>query len=200
MFALALYSKNRWEEAPPPVNRHIEPTPRPVTLIVVPNVTLARQTLAELVKYFTGIPRQSKNGKRKRGDRQADKRVDGLYDENLALSAMIYKGETTQDHQLKTRQVDIVIATYNTIFLESALEKIQADVSRDESLVDTQRSNMFALGEGRERGPVFDFEFDRIILDEAHAIRNGKGGTCAAVQLLKGEKRWCFTVSASTVL
>jgi len=45
----------------------------------------------------------------------------------------------------------------------------------------------------KDRGPLFETEWYRVILDEAHTIRNHKTATAKAVMALNGDLRWCLT-------
>lgn len=45
----------------------------------------------------------------------------------------------------------------------------------------------------RKNGILFDKEFYRIILDEAHSIKDSKGNTSNAISYLKAKKRWGLT-------
>ena len=49
------------------------------------------------------------------------------------------------------------------------------------------------LGLDLSRSPLFRSKWARIILDEAHRIKNAHGGTAQAAFNLRGKRRWCMT-------
>jgi hypothetical protein len=46
---------------------------------------------------------------------------------------------------------------------------------------------------GKATGPLFAVDWRRVVLDEAHAIKNRNSVSCKSVCLLKTERRWCLT-------
>lgn len=49
------------------------------------------------------------------------------------------------------------------------------------------------MRECEKRGPLFQIRWRRIILDEAHVVRNHKSQTSVAICALKGKSRWALT-------
>lgn len=84
------------------------------------------------------------------------------------LKAMAYHGSDRDT----TGNVDIVVTTYG--ILSSEFKKSSA-------------------GSKRKRGLLRDAEFDRVVLDEAHVVRNVKTKAFQAVFDLKATYRWCVT-------
>ncbi len=85
------------------------------------------------------------------------------------LSCLAYYGD--QAHKPSKSQlagVDVLITTYGTILSEYS-----------------QKSN--------KGGLLFSIQFHRVILDEAHAIKNPKTGASKACCAINADKRWCVT-------
>ncbi|KAI1352030.1 SNF2 family N-terminal domain-containing protein [Xylaria sp. FL0043] len=80
------------------------------------------------------------------------------------ISLIIYHGQGRQKEFQKSMNYDIVLTTYET--LRSDWEK---------------------------KGPLFSANWDRIVLDEAHKIRNYTSKAFNAVFSLSAQKRWCLT-------
>ncbi|KAI0432734.1 SNF2 family N-terminal domain-containing protein [Xylaria sp. FL1042] len=80
------------------------------------------------------------------------------------ISLVIYHGQSRQQELQNSAHYDIVLTTYET--LRSDWEK---------------------------NGPLFNEEWGRIVLDEAHKIRNHLSKTFNAVFHLPAQRRWCLT-------
>ncbi|KAG5460364.1 MAG: SNF2 family N-terminal domain-containing protein [Olpidium bornovanus] len=75
---------------------------------------------------------------------------------------------------------DVIITTYSLVANEHpAREKGGKDAGR--------------ASEDRPFGPLFDIHYHRIILDEAHTIKNRNTQVAIACCSLKAEKRWCLS-------
>lgn len=82
-------------------------------------------------------------------------------------------GQNRQLHSTHIGKYDIVITTYNTVALEWKKHK-RPQLTTAES-------------------QLFENYWHRIILDEAHVIRNRMTANAKAVCALEGEHRWCMT-------
>ncbi|KAL4963434.1 SNF2 family N-terminal domain-containing protein [Aspergillus stella-maris] len=76
----------------------------------------------------------------------------------------IYHGSNRQETACSLGQYDIVLTTYDTLRPEETT-----------------------------KGPLFENEWARVILDEAHRIRNRNSKTFTAVCGLRSRHRWCLT-------
>ena len=72
---------------------------------------------------------------------------------------------------------DVVIASYQRIVIECKQSK---KLNKNEQLLNKQT-------------PLFSFEWKRVILDEAHKIRNRRTHACRSVNQLRTINRWCLT-------
>ena len=70
-------------------------------------------------------------------------------------------------------ELDVVVTTYNTVA--------------------SQWKKLNGLNGTRQTSPLFDNHWHRIVLDEAHVIRNSKTMNAKAVYALEGDNRWCIT-------
>ncbi|KAG8040400.1 hypothetical protein G9C98_001214 [Cotesia typhae] len=80
------------------------------------------------------------------------------------LVTEVYHGNNREKAPRRLARNDIVITTYNLLVREL-----------------------------KNNGQLFQIRWKRIILDEAHAIRNHKSQACEAVCQLKAKKRWALT-------
>ncbi|CAD6233363.1 GSCOCG00007156001-RA-CDS [Cotesia congregata] len=80
------------------------------------------------------------------------------------LVTEVYHGNNREKVPRRLARNDIVITTYNLLVRES-----------------------------KNNGQLFQIQWKRVILDEAHAIRNHKSQACEAVCQLKAKKRWALT-------
>ncbi|RPA81744.1 hypothetical protein BJ508DRAFT_306349 [Ascobolus immersus RN42] len=98
------------------------------------------------------------------------------YTEKNSLRLSIYHGDRREltrwesDHHEMSATLDIVCTTYSTV------------VSDYKSHQQSQR-----------RSPLHEVVWDRIVLDEAHEIRNSSTKRFGAISELKGRFRWCLT-------
>lgn len=61
------------------------------------------------------------------------------------------------------------------------------------NIIIQQDKFLFAKVKAKNQGSLFQVGWNRIILDEAHVIRNHKSKTSQAVCLLRGGRRWALT-------
>ena len=88
------------------------------------------------------------------------------------LAVDIYHGTSRNDKQYLESQ-EMVISTYGTVAAE--FKNLESGVR------DTNKT-------------LFTVKWKRIILDEAHKIRNHRTQATLAINALKGESKWCLTV------
>jgi SWI/SNF-related matrix-associated actin-dependent regulator of chromatin subfamily A3 len=81
-----------------------------------------------------------------------------------SLKVYLYHGERTKDRK-QLLKFDIVLTTYSTLSTEF----------------------------GNKNSPIKDIEWYRVILDEAHIIKNAAAQQTKAVVALKAERRWVVT-------
>lgn len=81
------------------------------------------------------------------------------------LRTVKYHGGNRKAESENLRNADIVITTYHTLY---------SDLSK-------------------ERSPLHDFEWYRLVLDEAHIIRRPSSKLNQAVSEIKARSRWCLT-------
>ncbi|KAJ8723684.1 hypothetical protein PYW07_007664 [Mythimna separata] len=81
-----------------------------------------------------------------------------------ALSVCLHHGAARATVPHRLATYDLVLTTYNIM----------------------QRDN-------EKKGVLMRIRWRRVILDEAHVVRNHKSATCAAVSALHAQRRWCLT-------
>lgn len=99
------------------------------------------------------------------------------------LSTFIFhgKGKTATREQLLAH--DVVLSTYS--LLESVFRKQTYGFRRKNGLV-------------KEKSLLHDIEFHRIVLDEAHNVKDRNAGTTRSVSEIKASKRLCLSGHAAT--
>lgn len=97
---------------------------------------------------------------------------------NNALSILIYHGTNRETSVKKLKEYDIVLTTYN--LLESVWRKQQSGFKRKDGVV-------------KEKSILHTIKFHRIVLDEAHNIKDRSCGTARAVFNLQTDLRWCLS-------
>jgi SWI/SNF-related matrix-associated actin-dependent regulator of chromatin subfamily A3 len=80
-------------------------------------------------------------------------------------------------------QCDVMITSYNT--LASDFRTVQEEIQSQE-LSNKKRHQ-------KPKRTIFDVQFHRIVLDEAHIIRNASSGFFKAVQMLQSRNKLCLT-------
>jgi transcription termination factor 2 len=105
------------------------------------------------------------------------------------LNLLVYHGNKRRCSASTLAGYDIVITTYGTVQSEvkSALGE-KAD--KKKNLEDLQAEDDLGIQKTKE---LLNIVWKRIVLDEAHQIRNYKSLTSQAVCLLPAERRWCVT-------
>ena len=115
-------------------------------------------------------------------------------DHHLHKQSMTYKvhhGKDKARTALELMSFDIVIATYAAVTNEWKPPKDEEKSDKMENDMEDEEDDVPIASTGA--APLFEVEWLRIILDEAHTIRNRKTKNCQAVCSLKAERRWCVT-------
>ena len=99
----------------------------------------------------------------------------------------MYHGANREQSVKKLARYDLVVTTYGT--LTSEAKKIIANC--DNVKMDSLKS--VSLEEDTKNVELFSIGWERIILDEAHQIRNPRSKAAQAVCRLRGGKRWAVT-------
>nr|CAD7393321.1 unnamed protein product [Timema cristinae] len=92
-----------------------------------------------------------------------------------AVDVEIYHGSNREVKPRRLARRDIVITTFNLVLTEGSQKAIE-NVSTN-----------------HKKGVLHNIKWERIILDEAHVIRNHKSKTSLAVFQLRGRYRWALT-------
>lgn len=98
----------------------------------------------------------------------------------------IYHGPKRVTDPSKLSQFDVVITTYSTITNE------YPKVLRDDVMFAYNKKAKLPLPR-RSCGPLFMCHWERVVLDEAHYIKNCRTGGWAAAMQLPSSRRWCLT-------
>lgn len=101
-------------------------------------------------------------------------------------SVCVYHGQKRNRESSELKSYDVVITTYAT--LVSEYPKVRKDLA--ENLLRKQ-ANLELVR--RPAGPLFQVHWHRVVLDEAHNIKNRSTDTFAASLFLKADVRWCLT-------
>ncbi|GKY94354.1 hypothetical protein MPSEU_000401200 [Mayamaea pseudoterrestris] len=121
------------------------------------------------------------------------------YVADRTLTVRVYHGSNRGKvlQMIESGQVDIVLASYQTLasdlsIMRSAMRK--ADASDDDALFELPRAKK------KQRGDrwIFDLCFHRLVLDEAHMIKNSKAKMFEAVTSLTADRKLCLTGTPMT--
>lgn len=93
------------------------------------------------------------------------------------LKVGIYHGSNKMSKK-EMLEYDVILTTYSV--LESVFRKQQYGFRRKNGLV-------------KEKSALHDMPFYRVILDEAHNIKDRQSGTAKAANMLNTQKRWCLS-------
>ena len=97
---------------------------------------------------------------------------------NDALSVLIYHGSDRKIAESKMKEYDVVLSTYAIV--ESMFRKQNYGFKRKGDLV-------------KEKSLLHGIKWGRVILDEAHAIKDRSCSTARAVFALKSDLKWSIT-------
>ncbi|WWC61348.1 uncharacterized protein I303_103929 [Kwoniella dejecticola CBS 10117] len=102
------------------------------------------------------------------------------------LRVLIYHGQKRTKTKNHLKQYDVVLTTYGTLVAESGPKEKKKKKKKDESDEEDYT-------DVRKQGPLMKVHWWRVILDEAHQIRNKQTRAAKACFLLKAHLRWCLT-------
>lgn len=101
------------------------------------------------------------------------------------MRSLVYHG-TSRDMDVNSlARYDLIITTY-TLVMKEAFPK-----SKDK--VQNKGKDKVPKIKAKNQGRLFQIGWTRIVLDEAHVVRNHKSKTSQAVCLLRGGRRWAMT-------
>ena len=99
----------------------------------------------------------------------------------------VYHGQNREQSAKRLARYDLVVTTYGTMVSEAKKVMGQCEGARMDDL------KAVDLGEDSKNVELLSVGWERIILDEAHQIRNPRSLTAQAVCRLRGAKRWAVT-------
>ena len=94
---------------------------------------------------------------------------------------------------------DVVLTTYGTLASDwstsvgVALDAVPSAASSSSAAVGAPGVPAVAGGKRKDVASMYQLQWHRIVLDEAHNIKNRNTQQCKAVLSLKGERRWALT-------
>ncbi|KAF2718318.1 hypothetical protein K431DRAFT_322480 [Polychaeton citri CBS 116435] len=100
---------------------------------------------------------------------------------NGKLQVLVYHGQNTKVKQMTVKDLkkyDVIMISYNS--LESLYRKQEKGWSRGEDLI-------------KEDSPIHAIHFHRVILDEAHCIKQRTTGVAKAAFALTATYKWCLS-------
>ncbi|KAJ2923513.1 hypothetical protein H1R20_g13580, partial [Candolleomyces eurysporus] len=91
---------------------------------------------------------------------------------------LVWHGASRESDAKELKKFDVVLTTYAV--LESCFRKQQSGFKRKGQII-------------KEKSPIHDIEWNRVILDEAHNIKERSTNTAKAAFGLKSKYRWCLS-------
>jgi len=122
---------------------------------------------------------------------QWEKEVDNRV-RSSRVRLLVYHGNNRKCSARALARYDIVVTTYGTV--ASEVKSVLGDTAdRDvkKKMEDLKAAEDF--GTNKTNSELLNVAWERIILDEAHQIRNPKSLTSQAVCRLRAARRWCVT-------
>ncbi|KAK6185605.1 hypothetical protein SNE40_007803 [Patella caerulea] len=106
------------------------------------------------------------------------------------LKVNLYHGPNRERNILKLADNDVVLTTYNIISIEVGIVKGE---SAEQPLKDEPEDTEKEAGSSTKQPNILRIAWERIILDEAHNIKNFKSKTSMSVCKLRSGFRWALT-------
>ncbi|KAK4328240.1 hypothetical protein Pmani_001358 [Petrolisthes manimaculis] len=101
------------------------------------------------------------------------------------MNVYIYHGATKESNDKRLALYDMVVTTYTIVMMEGFPgRKEHINIKTKDDIPKVKAKN---------QGSLFRVGWTRIILDEAHTIRNHRTKTSQAVCMLRGGRRWAVT-------
>jgi len=108
------------------------------------------------------------------------------------LRLLVYHGNNRKCSARALARYDIVVTTYGTV--QSEVKSVLGDnAEKDAKKKMEDLKAAVDLGTKKTTSELLNVAWERIILDEAHQIRNPKSLTSQAVCRLRAARRWCVT-------
>jgi SNF2 family DNA or RNA helicase len=104
---------------------------------------------------------------------------------NPPLKVYIYQGNRRNRDINHLLQYDIIITTYNTLSFEYSNTFLGGESTRKKKKKDAPSKD--------SPSPIFQIEFFRVVLDEAHNIKNRKSFQARATTAVEANRRWAVT-------
>ncbi|ORY82507.1 SNF2 family N-terminal domain-domain-containing protein [Protomyces lactucae-debilis] len=98
----------------------------------------------------------------------------------------VHHGATKMRTLNEFKSFDVIITSYGTMAREYPLKKWNKRPSQDEIEADQERIE-------RQKGNLFRIKWLRLILDEAHTIKNPGSNVSLAASNLGAQRNWCLT-------
>ena len=108
------------------------------------------------------------------------------------LRVLVYHGNNRKCSARALARYDIVVTTYGTV--QSEVKSVLGENAEKDSKKKMEDLKAAVdLGTKKTASELLNVAWERIILDEAHNIRNPKSLTSQAVCRLRAARRWCVT-------
>ncbi|KXS18467.1 hypothetical protein M427DRAFT_96122 [Gonapodya prolifera JEL478] len=101
-----------------------------------------------------------------------------------SLKVLVHHGPKRAKDLKKFSGVDVILTSYSTLQQECPASKKKSRKDADETDL---------LAPSKAAGPLLQMRYHRVILDEAHNIKNKDTATAKACFELSAEYRWCLT-------
>eukprot|EP00112_Aurelia_sp_Birch-Aquarium-sp1_P020318 Seg5208.2 transcript_id=Seg5208.2/GoldUCD/mRNA.D3Y31 product="Transcription termination factor 2" protein_id=Seg5208.2/GoldUCD/D3Y31 len=113
----------------------------------------------------------------------------------LKLTVCLYHGPTREKSSERLSRYDVVLTTYSIVAIEAkGLVETEASKKKpNNAWLNTKDAPDEKERKKRKDSPVCQIHWRRIILDEAHNIKNPKCMTSVAACFLEAESRWALT-------
>ncbi|XP_067936889.1 transcription termination factor 2-like [Watersipora subatra] len=105
-----------------------------------------------------------------------------------SLTVIVYHGSDREKSIVKLSEADVVITTYNIVQREV---KLSERLKQDKTVQDKPAAEDEEVAEGD--GTLARVAWNRVILDEAHQIKNFRSVTALSVCRLRAKHRWALT-------
>ena len=122
---------------------------------------------------------------------QWEKEVD-RFAKSGRVRLLVYHGNNRKCSARELARYDIVVTTYGTV--QSEVKSVLGDTANKDAkkkMEDLKAAE--DMGTRKTDSELLNVAWERIILDEAHQIRNPKSLTSQAVCRLRAARRWCVT-------
>jgi len=122
---------------------------------------------------------------------QWEKEVDSKV-KSSRIRLLVYHGNNRKCSARALARYDIVVTTYGTV--QSEVKSVLGETAERDSkkkMEDLKAAE--DLGTKKTSSELLNVAWERIILDEAHQVRNPKSLTSQAVCRLRAARRWCVT-------